>query len=260
MSDFYRDYNIMYFFKLIAEAFVTKNAVKRQSMINRSKDYLSLSKNTNLLELHKNINGILETSINKWNAYDYGQSYYYQGFKRLSITGLRNTESRIKEMELTSIAKGKNVLEIGSNAGFISLILANYASSVTAIENNPFLVEISNSCKKFLNQDNIKFVSTKFENYKINKQFDLVLSFANHSTIDNQISLALNDYFFKCSKLLSQNGMIVFESHPPGFEKPSLENTLKIISKYFEIILEKKITKGTKLDKGRTVVIGKLKH
>ena len=237
----------------------SSNPVQRQSIINRFKDYLSLSNNKELLLLHKEINDILEKSINDWHAYDYGQSYYYQSYKKISITGLRDTESRIKEMGLTDLIKEKNVFEVGSNTGFISLNIASFTNSVTAIENNQFLVDIANACAKYLDINNVNFIVDQFENYKSKNNFEVVLSFANHSTIDNQTSQSLGDYFLKCSRLLHKNGILVFESHPPGFEKANLSNTIKEISKLFEIKSQKNLKLGSKLDQKRTMIVGKLK-
>ena len=249
----------MYPLKLLFKVFLAPNPVNRQSKINRLKDYIILHNKPELLLLHKEINKILDYSHSDWHEYDYGQSYYYQSYSEISISGLRNTESRIDEMNLKNLIKGKNVLEIGSNTGFITLSLANFAASITAIESNPFLVNISKHRAKYLKNKNISFIAKKFENYKTNKHFDVVLSLANHATIDNQTSHTLNEYFFKCSKLLSKDGIIIFESHPLRFENPSINNTLNEFSKFFHIKLQKHLQSGTILDKGRTMVVGNLR-
>ena len=73
-------------------------------------------------------------------AYDYRQSYFYQGYKELGLSGLRNTEARIEAMGLLDIVAGKSIFEVGMNTGFLFMQLAASARHVTGVEINPFLV------------------------------------------------------------------------------------------------------------------------
>ena len=71
---------------------------------------------------------------------------------KINIKGSRSTEKRFNEYNIGSLfSKNKNVLDIGSNCGFVSLYTSEFVKSVTGVEINPFLVKISNDTKEFLN-------------------------------------------------------------------------------------------------------------
>ena len=68
------------------------------------------------------------------------------------------------------------------------------------------------------------------------EQFEIVLSFANHATFDENTKQDLESYFSKCRKLLSPKGYFLFESHPPHLEKMHGNETLGILAKHFDIV------------------------
>ena len=77
---------------------------------------------------------ILERQRQNYESYDYGEGYFYQSCKPLRITGFRSTEIRIKDMDLRNLLKGKRVLDIGTNAGFIPLEIADVCQSIDAFD------------------------------------------------------------------------------------------------------------------------------
>ena len=69
--------------------------------------------------------------------------YFYQSRKPLHITGFRNTEARIVGMKLHEHLKEKTVLDIGTNAGFLHLEVADICQSIDAFDITPYLIHIA---------------------------------------------------------------------------------------------------------------------
>ena len=230
-----------------------KELARRQALLNRLKDYFGIRKQ---LKLHYDIAKILERQRWNYKSYDYGEGYFYQPCKPLHITGFRSTEIRIQNMNLRSLLKGKCVLDIGTNAGFIPLECADVCQSIDAFDINPFLIEIAQTCAKFLHIDNVRFWSGTFEEYNEVKTYDVVLSFANHSTYDHNTKQSIDDYFQKCHRYLNDDGMLLFESHLPSYETPEqLRKVLEVLGKYFSVEKSYKFNRGTSGDRGRTFAV-----
>lgn len=238
------------------EAVRTGNKLRRMAAFNRLADYMAISGQPDLIDLHRAINLVL-VEARSLAAYDYGEGYFYQGFKKLHITGFRNTEARYGAMELKKYLAGKNVLDIGCNSGFLSLYCAETARRVTGIEYNPYLIDIAKLCAGHLKIDNVEFQAKTFEDFapSENPQFDAVLSFANHSTYDQQTRHTLEEYFDKCKRLLSPDGLFLFESHAPDYEGDKLEKTLDILKERFTILHSRVLNSGSFLDVGRTYIV-----
>ena len=99
---------------------------------------------------------------------------------------------------------------------------------------NPYLIEIGNALVEHFDLKNLRFSTQGFEEYNADEPFDVVLSFANHSTYDGKTKHTLDEFFGKCHRLLCKGGRLMFESHPPELEPPDvLGKTLEIIQKYF---------------------------
>ena len=246
------------------KTFFISNSLKRLSAKNEIKDYgLMLKDSTQALwDLHSELEKIRLDSAKNYKSYDYGNGYYYQSFKKLNISGYRNTEERIQQLDLRKLVTDKNILDIGSNSGFVLLSLAKEMEKAVGVEFNPYLVETSNQVKKYLGVDNVDFITDSFENYNPPKQtFDIVLSLANHSTYDKNTKQSVDDYFEKTSSLLKSNGQLLFESHPPQIEpKEKLEHTINAIKKYYTIEFLPHVKMNGFLDKNRTYLIGTKKE
>ena len=135
------------------------------------------------------------------------------------------------------------MLDIGSNCGFVSLYTSEFVKSVTGVEINPFLVKISNDTKEFLNIQNVKFVCSTFEEYNTEEKFDIVYSFANDSTIDNNTTFNFEEYIQKILFLLSSGGLLIFESQALDVLVPSkFQSKLEILEKYFIISEKRKVS------------------
>jgi hypothetical protein len=88
---------------------------------NRLNDYKWLFHHKDYLSLHKKLTEYVVYGAKRWSGYDYGEGYFYQGCPSIGITGFRDTETRIKQIDLLHYIAGKTVLEIGCNSGFIAI-------------------------------------------------------------------------------------------------------------------------------------------
>jgi ubiquinone/menaquinone biosynthesis C-methylase UbiE len=198
-----------------------------------------------LEELHLKLKAHLKNQNEKWEHFIYSkQDGFYQGLDKINIKGSRSTEKRFNEYNIGSLfSKNKNVLDIGSNCGFVSLYTSEFVKSVTGVEINPFLVKISNDTKEFLNIQNVKFVCSTFEEYNTEEKFDIVYSFANDSTIDNNTTFNFEEYVQKILFLLSSGGLLIFESQALDVLVPSkFQSKLEILEKYFIISEKRKVS------------------
>ena len=152
--------------------------------------------------------------------------------------------------KLTNI-NNLNILDIGSNSGFVSIELAMDAGAVDGVEPNDFIIEHGNLLKDFYKLDNINFYKSKFEEFLVSKKYDIILSFANHSTYDGETEFNLDEYFLKISELLTEKGALIFESHHPYIEK-DLTKVQKNIENYFTISKVFVYESENFIDNGRT--------
>ena len=140
-------------------------------------------------------------------------------------------------------------------------ILFNVRSSIQfglGVEINEFLVEQSELISQHLDsKEKLKFLNIPFEELKKHEySFDAILSLANHSTYDGNTKQSLDSYFDKIYELLSDNGQLIFESHPPELEPPeALKRTVSLMQEYFSI--EEVHAEGLNgfLDKNRTYYV-----
>ena len=198
-----------------------------------------------LEELHLKLKAHLKNQNEKWEHFIYSkQDGFYQGLDKINIKGSRSTEKRFNEYNIGSLfSKNKNVLDIGSNCGFVSLYTSEFVKSVTGVEINPFLVKISNDTKEFLNIQNVKFVCSTFEEYNTEERFDIVYSFANDSTIDDNTTFNFEEYVQKILFLLSSDGLLIFESQALDVLVPNkFQSKLEILEKYFIISEKRKVS------------------
>ena len=172
----------------------------------------------------------------------YTQGYYYQGLEELGILGVKPTHFLFSQYQVDDIIRQAEVLDIGSNCGFLASYCAKLAKSVTAIELNPFLNFIARDIAFYLKLRNVHFLEEDFTTTTIHKKFDVVFSFSNHHTIDGNLYIGFEAYIQKIVHYLKQNGYLLFESHNvfgPGQggigDDGDMENKIAIMNKYFTI-------------------------
>lgn len=249
------------YFRLVKEYFLyflIRSNLEKLSKLNELKDYKYLlkSRNIELNKLHYSINIIRSEQKDTFSSYDYGQGYFYQSVPEVNITGYRNTELRVRKLNLKDMLINKTVLDIGSNTGAILFNLKDIIKFGVGIEINHFLVKISNKIKRYLNCKNVSFVENSFENYESFLKFDVILSLANHKTFDGNTKQNLSQYFRKIHSLINTNGKLIFESHPPEIETDQqFKEVLKNIKLFFEIVEKPEIKMKGFLDKNRKYLI-----
>jgi len=197
-----------------------------------------------LEELHTKLLKHLENQKSDWDSLIYAQEKgFYQGFDEIKIDGCRNTEKRFERYDIKKyLSKEKSVLDIGSNCGFVVLYLSRFVRNILGVEINPYFVNIANDVKGFLEIKNADFVCSKFENLESKEKFDIICSFANDSTIDDNTDFNFEQYIKKILRLLDQNGILIFESQAlDAFVPGGFDEKREILNKYFEKVEEKKV-------------------
>lgn len=135
---------------------------------------------------------------------------FYQSFKPLNFKGYRDTEYRIDVYNIKKFLNSDHdVLNIGSNCGFIDIEIAKKCKSVTSIEPDFKLTEICNLISNEFNIKNIKTINNSFTDVNLNKKFNMILSLAVHKWVD----MDLFSYIKKINSFLKKDGLILLESH-----------------------------------------------
>ena len=232
----------------------TRAKLRKLSLLNRQKDYLRLSGNPELFALHNKINRHLLEQIEGWDGYDYGEGCFYQSLDLIGITGFRDTKARVDAMGLKEFLKSKEILEIGCNTGFVTHSVGDVVKSALGFDVNPFLVSVAKDVANFLGLKTLQFQESSFEDLDSSKKFDVVISFANHSTYDGHTTQNLEGYFNRCQDLLKIGGALLFESHPPEVEKNGIETVCSLIEDRFDIKERKILNYGSFLDRNRTYI------
>ena len=172
----------------------------------------------------------------------YSQGYFYQGLEELGITGGKPTGYRFAQYDVDALIKNADVLDIGSNAGFVACYCAKLAKSVTALELNPFLNKIAQDTADYLRHGNISIIEDDFTTCVLPKKYDVALSFSNHHTIDGNLHMGFERYIEKIVGLLKPGGYLLFESHnvfasgEGGMgDDGDMELKIAIINKHFKI-------------------------
>ncbi len=264
---YYENYSAFAPFKFLMDSFFERSRTGKLSLLNRQKDYAALHTEPERFALHRTLNELVTRSQKEWASYDYGSGYFYQSCEQIGLRGLRATGLRVQHMDLLERVKGKTVLEIGCNSGFLSLAMAPVAKHVVGFDINPVLIEVAHKVADFLGITNADLSVVSFEDYQAAQassgdegaKFDVVLSFANHSTYDGNTEQSVDDFFRKCASLTKPGGTLIFESHPPEHEGDGLPGVVETIERYFDIHERKVLEYGTFLDTGRTFIVATLK-
>lgn len=186
----------------------------------------ALRKNPRLRELHNS----LSQSFQSYNK-AFGRGTFYQGLKSIHIEGQRPTEERFRIYGLRRLLKKTfHVLDIGSNCGFFSLYVSKFVKAVDGIEKDHYMVEIGNKVKKYLKINNCTFYQSTFEQFKADKKYDFIMSFAVH----RRVNYGLEEYIDILHNMLNKHGYLIIESQDikgidANFAK---EMKLVIVGKY----------------------------
>ncbi len=254
--DFYRNYTSRAYLRFMRDGFFVGNSgEKRAAALNRLRDYIQLAGKTELQNLHLAFNKELLRAKNEWTDHDYGAQYFYQSCDLVGVRGLRDTRARVDSMNLEELVRDKTVIDVGCNTGFLALSIASAADHVVGLEVNPHLIKIGNLAKDYLGTRNVDLHAASFEEFQ-GEPADVLLSLANHTTYDGNTKHTVGEYLKKCSSLIKSGGMLIFESHHPGYETADhLQGTKDLISGLFTVIESRVLDKGTFADRGRTFII-----
>lgn len=254
---FYESYSARAPLRFFWDGLREGSQLRKLSLRNRQRDYLDLAQNPPLLALHRQLNQVLLESEDAWDAYDYGEGYFYQSLDEIHVTGLRDTRTRVAAMGLRELVEGRPTLEIGCNTAFVSLSIADVVPRLVGFDLNPHLVRIGELAARFLERPNVELRVSSFEDLETDASFGAVLSFANHKTYDGNTRISTEAYFDKCHALLEPGGLLLFESHPPELEGDGLEGVCEIIAERFHVMNRCILREGTFLDRNRTFLVAR---
>lgn len=190
-------------------------------------------------QLHNKLKKHLDEQAKNWQSFIYAQETgFYQGFDEIKIDGCRPTEKRFERYNIDKyLGENKSVLDIGSNCGFFSLFVSRFVEQIDGVELNPYLISIANDTKDYLKNKNTTFHCTEFEKYENGKKYDVIFSFSNDSTIDDNTKFNFEEYIKKILTLLKEKGVLLFESQAIDALVPTaFEPKMKILERYFDII------------------------
>ena len=201
---------------------------------------------SDLDSLHSKLQGHLDRQEKEWEHFIFSKEDggFYQGLDEIKITGSRSSEKRFEEYEILEyLSKDKSVLDIGSNCGFFSIYVSKFVDKIFGVEINPYLIAISNDVKNYLNIKNANFVNSSFEEFKFDKKFDMIFSFANDSTIDGNTKFNFSEYIEKIKNLLKEDGLLIFESQAiDSVVTEQLDEKINYLENKFTILKRKKVS------------------
>ncbi len=174
--------------------------------------------------------------INKYfeSSHSFGGGGFYQSSPLLGIRGTRNTEKRIREYGLLGfLSTDSEVLDIGSNVGFLDLEIASNVKSITGLEYSDSLVEIGNDTVKALGMKNVNFIRADYKEWQKSNthQYDVVMSFAVHGWLE----VKPEEYAIQLYKMLKKQGILLFESQQLSTDK-LFEAFLEVMQQCFVTI------------------------
>ena len=200
--------------------------------------------NPHLNELHQKLRGHLEEQAKDWKSFVYAKDKgFYQGFEEIKIDGCRPTEQRFERYKIEKyLSNDKSGLDIGCNCGFLTSYVSRFLAHIDGVELNPYLVKIANDTKNFLKIDNANFFTSSFENFQIDKKYDVIFSLANDETIDENTKFTFVEYIQKVMDYLNDDGYLMFETVSPDTYEPRLfKPKLKLLKEYFSILEDKMV-------------------
>ena len=140
----------------------------------------------------------------------FGRILLYQSFEPLALPGQRPTRERANVYGLSRlISPESRVLDVGSNMGCMSLEAAHRAREVIGIEVNQDLLWIAETLRKHTRQENVRFLSTPFDEFEDREGFDVILASAVH----RWTGMPIEAFVVRIKKLLKPGGVLIFESN-----------------------------------------------
>lgn len=135
--------------------------------------------------------------ILKLNSLHYG---YWGSGDEININNLKKAQERYTRYLMKFIPQGvKDILDVGCGIGDIAIAMAKKGYQVVGLSPDRYHHEILQS----INNDNVSFELTKFENFRAAKKFDCILMSESSNYFDMDIGLK------KSKDLLKGNGYLL---------------------------------------------------
>lgn len=166
--------------------------------------------------LHRKIRQELLRQRREYGSYAYFHGYPYQALAILDVFGERGTEERFDAYGLAGLIGADDyLLDIGCNCGFMALYAAfRTGCQADGIDINPHMVRIGEHCAEFLRlQDRVRLLALPYQDFKPERPYTVVLSFATHWTDDRNYRVRLQDHLLRIHGMLASGGLLIFESH-----------------------------------------------
>lgn len=192
------------------------------------KDLCRVAAHPELRALHGRLRGHLKQQKTQWPHFAYASGYFYQSLDEIRVSGVRPTDRRFDAYGLRELLRSdQEVLDIGANAGFMAILMSRYVKSVDAVEWNPYQVAIGRDVVGYLRITNVKFIEKSFQDLKPANRYDVITSFANHTTVDGGMKEGnLRSYFEHLHAMLRDDGLLAFESHNWDVRDPTFNDTI----------------------------------
>lgn len=186
--------------------------------------------------LHAKIRDELSRQKRQYSSYAYFHGYPYQALAILGVFGERGTEERFDAYELAShIGPEDRLLDIGCNCGFMALYAAfRTGCRAEGIDINPHMIRIGEHCARFLRlEDRVRLVAQRFQEFRPEQPYSVVLSFATHWTDDRNYRVRLQDHLLRIHAMMTSGGLLVFESHSTDVGEPAFYAALEELRGHF---------------------------
>ena len=81
--------------------------------------------------------------------------------------------------------------------------------------------------------DRVKLIAQSFLDYKTERPYSVVLSFATHWTDDKNYRVRLQDHFLRIHAMMEPGGLLIFESHSADVGNPEFYQALEEMRGHF---------------------------
>lgn len=197
------------------------------------------------LKLLSEVHIALKAQRDAYPLYRYFNGYSYQSFELAGIFGNRATEARFEDYGLARHLKpGMHVLDIGANAGFMSIYAAyRYGCNAVCVEHNPHLLEIGRAVAAYLGvSERITLQQQRIQDAVFAPgSFEGIFSFAAHWTDDEGIRVQLDEHIAYLHLLLKPSGTLFFESHSNDVGDATFNQTILNIQQSLFTLVEKRV-------------------
>lgn len=156
----------------------------------------------------------------------------YQGFDELGLIGKRPVESRFATYGVKEwVRPDMEVLEIGCNNGFLSLLTSRHVAHVTAFDADPSYISIGKLVQQHLGISNCHLSASTFGSFSFTKKYDAVFACAVHGWLN----IPFQDFVTVVLASLKPCGIFLFETHELDCHPEAAEHRAYLLN-FFEVI------------------------